>query len=64
MQEERVALGVRRRLRVERANRRTSSSLSRRFSAALATAGEISNWRAAADNEPLSLVWTNTWRSS
>src|SRR5262245_36853933 len=56
--------GVRRRLRVERTKSRASSCCSRRLSAALATAGETSSLRAAAERLPWSAVRTNRARSS
>ncbi len=64
MQEERVALGS----QAQAAGGAGEQAyLQLAFQALQRRAGhrrEISNWRAAADNEPLSLVWTNTWRSS
>ena len=63
MQEERVALGS----QAQAAGGAGEQAyLQLAFQALQRRAGhrrEISNG-AAADNEPLSLVWTNTWRSS
>src|SRR5690606_9115115 len=52
------------RLRVERTNSLVPRALSSRLRAALATAGEMSSARAAADRLPLSAVRTNSCRSS